>query len=179
MGSKSSGEGNSGLKSVKVYLSEFGRKRLAEEDQLGPEELRRGKNSEQAAAEDGLEESDGEGLSDDDFAIGDSDYKKKEKKAREMVRKHQIYRLRYYYALAEFGDAKISEAVYESLDGTEYELSATRFDLRFVPEDTTFDDEPTEICTDMPDPEKYKPKIFFNTALMQGKVNLTWDETNP
>ena len=121
------GKGSSGLKSVKVYLSDFGRRRLAEEDQLGPEELRRERNSEQVAAGDRLEESDGEGLSDDNFAIGDSDYNEKEKKAREMVRKYQINRLRYYYAVAEFGDAKISEAVCESLDGTEYELSATRY----------------------------------------------------
>ena len=119
--------GSSGLKSVKVYLSEFGRRRLAEEDRLGPEELRREKNSKQVAAGDRLEDSDPENFSDDNFAVGDSDYNEKEKKAREMVRKYQINRLRYYYAVAEFGDAKVSEAVCESLDGTEYELSATRY----------------------------------------------------
>lgn len=31
----------------------------------------------------------------------------------------------------------------------------------------------------MPDPAKYEPRIFTNTALQQGKVELTWDEMDP
>jgi hypothetical protein len=47
--------------------------------------------------------------------------------------------------------------VYEECDGMEYELSATRFDLRFVPEEMEFG-EATSSATGPPDPEKYKPK---------------------
>ena len=43
-----------------------------------------------------------------------------------------------------------------------------RFDLRFIPDGTTFDDDPTDVCKDTPNPDTYKPKTFFNTALMQG-----------
>ena len=40
-----------GLKAVKIYLSEFGRGRLAEEDRLGPEELRKAYPSNNLSAE--------------------------------------------------------------------------------------------------------------------------------
>merc|ERR1712136_25292 len=111
--------------------------------------------------------------------IGDNNYEEQEKHARERVRKYQVNRLRYYYAVAEFMTADAADSVYKACDGSEYELSGTRFDLRFIPDDTSFDDQPTDSCIGMPDPETYKPKCFFNTALMQGKVNLTWDETDP
>lgn len=39
--------------------------------------------------------------------------------------------------------------------------------------------EPREVITSLPDPSKYKPRYFTNTALQQGKVHLTWDETDP
>merc|ERR1711997_783962 len=48
-----------------------------------------------------------------------------------------------------------------------------------IPDETNFDEDPTDVCKDTPNPDTYKPKCFFNTALMQGKVNLTWDETDP
>ena len=67
--------------------------------------------------------------------------------------------------------------MYEECDGLEYELSATRLDLRFVAPDITFSS-PESSCLHPPDPEKYQPKQFFTTALQQGKVELTWDEEN-
>lgn len=35
------------------------------------------------------------------------------------------------------------------------------------------------MCTSLPDPNKYIPRYFVNTALQQGKVDLTWDENDP
>ena len=109
-----------GLKAVKIYLSEFGRGRLAEEDRLGPEELRKAYPSNNLSAEgdDSSEES--------DLDIENDNYEENEIAAREKVRKYQVNRLRYYYAVAEFGSVEAADIVYKNCDGTEYELSGTR-----------------------------------------------------
>lgn len=61
----------------------------------------------------------------------------------------------------------------------EYESSATKIDLRFIPDDTEFDEEPKEACEKLPEVGKYQPRFFTTTALQQAKVDLTWDETDP
>lgn len=157
------------LKRVDFYLSEFGRMRLEEEERLGPVELR---NWKEQQGDQGKEE---------DFSNLAKSNKKAEKAelaARERVRQYQVNRLKYYYAVAEFDSIPTANRVYEECDGMEYELSATRFDLRFVPEDMEFT-EATASATGPPDPDKYTPKMFFTTALQQGKVELTWDESDP
>ena len=149
---------------VSIYLSEFGKERLAEEDKLGPEELRR-------AAKKVEDDDESEDEPQDDAQDDAQDM--------ERVRKHQINRLKYYYAVAEFNSPIAANRVYTQCDGNEYELSGTRFDLRFIPEDMTFDEEPKEFCNKVPDVEKYKPKFFETSALSKGKVDLTWDEQDP
>ena len=42
----------------------------------------------------------------------------------------------------------------------------------------TFDDQPKDSATEMPDAALYKPVEFRTTALHQSKVELTWDETD-
>lgn len=39
----------------------------------------------------------------------------------------------------------------------EYELSATRLDLRFIPDDMKFDGEPKQIATELPLLSNYQP----------------------
>jgi len=149
---------------VKIFLSDFGRERLKDEEQLGPKELRK---SDQDQDGDGGE------------LVGEIDDDVSEAAAMARVRQYQINRLKYYYAVVKFDSKESANRVYGECDGQEYELSATRFDLRFVPDDMEFEDEPHATCLAPPRPETYKPKEFFTSALKQGKVNLTWDENDP
>ncbi|XP_004524898.1 ESF1 homolog [Ceratitis capitata] len=161
--------------SIKIYPSEYGKERMREEDVHGPIELvGLGKEMNR------MKQSDAETDSDDDELIQeqDSDAEEGDEYHMEKLRQYQLNRLRYYYAVAVFDSIATADKIYKECDGIEYESSATRVDLRFIPDDTTFDeDEPTDICTELPDVNSYKPRQFTTTALQQAKVDLTWDET--
>jgi len=53
----------------------------------------------------------------------------------------------------------------------EYESSATKLDIRFVPDDITFDEKPKDSADRMPDKDQYTPPEFVTTALTQSKVS--------
>ncbi|XP_043259726.1 ESF1 homolog isoform X2 [Colletes gigas] len=145
--------------SVMIYPSEFGLQRMKEEEIAGPKELTQ-TNSEREIND---ENDDEEG----------STYHM------EKLRQYQLNRLKYYYAVVEFDSAETANKVYTECDGTEYESTATKLDLRFIPDDMEFDRTPKETCNEMPQFTKYQPRQFTTTALQQVKVDLTWDETNP
>jgi len=146
--------------SVQVFLSDFGKERLEEEKTLGPRELR------QLRGEEGEDET---GIVDKKESL------RRAAAAMDRVRKYQVARLKYYYAVAKFDSIETANHVYTECDGMEYELSATRVDLRFIPAEMTFST-PSSSCMAPPNPDKYEPKAFCTTALQQVKVELTWDE---
>ncbi|KAF1830982.1 hypothetical protein BDW02DRAFT_557758 [Decorospora gaudefroyi] len=89
------------------------------------------------------------------------------------LRSYQLARLRYYYAVITCSSANVAKSIYDNLDGREYLTSANFFDLRFVPDDTTFDQDAHDECGRLPD--GYKPNEFTTDALTHSKVKLTWD----
>ncbi|KAI0348561.1 hypothetical protein BDW22DRAFT_103185 [Trametopsis cervina] len=147
--------------SVRVYPSEFGKERLAREETEGPpQEVFK---PEDTASDDGREL----------HETGDAeDYNE------EALRKYQLERLRYYYAVVECDSVATASHLYDELEGTELERSANVFDLSFIPDDMKFEDEFRDEAlgaTSAP----YKGLEFVTDALRHSRVKLTWDEDDP
>ncbi|MEQ2189042.1 hypothetical protein GOODEAATRI_021179, partial [Goodea atripinnis] len=131
-----------------IFPSEFGKERLNVEETQGPPELK-------ALPDD----------SDDDT-----------EEEREKLRAYQFKRLKYFYAVVECDSVETAAKVYDECDGYEYESSCSVLDLRFIPEDVTFEEEPKDVATDI-NLLAYTPKLFTSSAATS-KVQLTWDETD-
>ncbi|XP_049656289.1 ESF1 homolog [Accipiter gentilis] len=135
--------------SVKIYPSEFGKERLKEEEQKGPVELF--DLPESTTENDGL--------------------------YREKLREYQFKRLKYFYAVVECDAPETANKIYEECDGLEFESSCSFIDLRFIPDNITFDDKPKDEASEV-NIAVYKPKYFTSAAMGTSKVDITWDETD-
>ncbi|XP_045689634.1 ESF1 homolog [Phyllostomus hastatus] len=135
--------------SVKIYPSEFGKERMKEEQVQGPVEL---------------------------LSIPE-DAPEKDWTSREKLRDYQFKRLKYYYAVVDCDSTETAAKIYEDCDGLEFESSCSFVDLRFIPDDTTFDDEPKDVASEV-DLTAYKPKYFTSSAMGTSTVEITWDETD-
>ncbi|KAF8632607.1 hypothetical protein AX15_001810 [Amanita polypyramis BW_CC] len=166
--SKGSGNAHNVVKgqvlSVRIYPSEFGKERMVREDREGPPaEIFKKRENES----DGFDE---KNIHD----IGDEmDYDE------ETLRKYQLERLRYYYAIITCDTVDAAVHIYSELDGTELERSANVFDLSFVPDNMVFDDECRDEATEHDLNPNYKALEFVTDALRHSKVKLTWDDDNP
>ncbi|OAL45301.1 hypothetical protein IQ07DRAFT_576782 [Pyrenochaeta sp. DS3sAY3a] len=161
---------------VVIYPSEFGMERLQREEIEGPPR--------EIFASSANENKDNIATLDDTpSASEDEDDEQPQDKAQDentgeefdstALRSYQLDRLRYYYAVITCSSADVAKSIYENLDGREYLTSANFFDLRFVPDGTTFDQDTHDECKKLPD--GYKPNEFMTDALTHSKVKLTWD----
>ncbi|GKT93257.1 pre-rRNA-processing protein ESF1 [Colletotrichum tofieldiae] len=155
---------------VSVYPSEFGKERMQREELEGPpkEIFKKSEDSDEDSEDSEAEE---EAIKKELLEEGDA-----EDFDHDALRKYQLDRLRYFYAVMTVSDKATAQKLYEATDGTEYQSSSNFLDLRFIPDDVTFDDEPRDECDKMP--EGYKPVEFITDALQHSKVKLTWD-VNP
>lgn len=140
------------IRSVTVYISDFGKERLKEEEQSGPK------------------------ISDFSESVDDA-------KTREALRLYQMDRMRYYYAVIDCDTVETASGIYESCDGIEFESSCVRMDLRFIPDEMSFDDQDASIRDRVTELDvnlnNFKPKFFESDALSKSTAKLTWDETDP
>jgi hypothetical protein len=162
------GDSHGAVEKVAIYPSEYGKERIQREDFEGPpkdifEQVQPAEDDEENSDSGEDEEIRRELLEGDDDEGLNSD----------ALRTYQLDRLKYYYAVVECSDRQVAQELYESIDGTEYLSSSNFLDLRFVPDDTTFDDKPRDTCTQVSD--GYEPVEFVTTALQSSKVKLTWD----
>ena len=98
--------------------------------------------------------------------------------SRELMRQYERDRMRYYYAIVECDSADTARAVYQQCDGLEFERSACKLDLRYVPDEDDFSarevrDEASAV------PSDYEPPEFSVKALQQTNVKLSWDDDDP
>ncbi|KAJ4326322.1 pre-rRNA-processing protein esf1 [Fusarium piperis] len=167
-------ENGGSIEKISVYPSEFGKERMQQEEVEGPPKAlfkdSKGSDSDEDSDESSDEESeDGDEkikkalLQEGDDQDFDSD----------ALRSYQLDRLRYYYAVMICSSPSVAQKLYEAVDGREYQSSSNFLDLRFVPDDVTFDDEPRDECDKVP--ESYTPIEFVTNALQSSKVKLTWD----
>ncbi|KZZ95477.1 nuc153 [Moelleriella libera RCEF 2490] len=153
---------------ISIYPSEFGKERMQQEEIEGPPKalFTSGKDSDEEDSDD--DESEDEKIKKQLVQEGDDqDFDS------DALRAYQLDRLRYFYAVMVCSSPETARKIYEATDGTEYQSSSNVIDLRFVPDDVTFDDDPRDECDQVPD--TYKPVEFVTNALQSSKVKLTWD----
>ncbi|KAF6766171.1 pre-rRNA-processing protein ESF1 [Ephemerocybe angulata] len=148
---------------VVIYPSDFGKERMEREEREGPPpEIFKKKKDSEEITEKSLYELGGEDEVDDN-----------------ALRKYQLERLRYYYAVITCDSVDAASHIYDELQGTELERSANVFDMSFVPDDMTFDNEPRDQATEADIGLSTKGIDFVTPALRHSKVTLTWDEDDP
>lgn len=173
---------NGRILKISIYPSEFGRERMEREEMEGPPKEIFAQKKLEIQDENDLSESDGDEESDEESDEGEDEKIKKsilkEDQGQEFnsakLRRYQLERLRYYYAVLTCSSTSVAQAIYNAVDGTEYLTTANFFDLRFIPDEVEFlDDKPRDECDQIPD--GYRPNEFVTDALQHSKVRLTWD----
>lgn len=145
------------IKSVAVYPTEFGLKRMEEEAVHGPV---------------GLFDEDNEKNKNSDDDDDDDDEIENEK-----LRKYELSRLRYYCAVVVCDSVSTADHLYKNCDGVEFERTSNKLDLRFIPDSMEFKQEPRDVTTEAP--ASYEGLDFHTRALQHSNVELTWDEDEP
>ncbi|ORY36694.1 hypothetical protein BCR33DRAFT_475218 [Rhizoclosmatium globosum] len=148
------------LKSVSIYKSEFGKERLEKEAREGPpKEIFGATLSAREEQQSMFGEEEGKDFDD------------------EKLRKYQLDRLKYYYAVTVCDSPATANAIFTAVDGTEFEKSANVFNLQFIPDEMEFTDEPVDHATSVEG--TYTPGNFSTAALQHSKAQLTWDLDDP
>ncbi|KAH8583965.1 Vir superfamily [Cryptosporidium sp. chipmunk genotype I] len=151
------GQSNSKLKKISIYPSKYGKERMEYESLNGPmignEENVCGKEIKSLELSNEMTE---------------KDY--------EAIRKYQVEKSLYYFAVVECDCIDTAVKLYDELDGMEAEFCIDSLEIRFIPDDIVdFQFEPISMSTSIP--VKYKQPECFTSALRHSRPKLTWDDT--
>ena len=162
-------KGSQKVLKVEIYPSEYGMKEMAKENEQGPD--KEIFNTE-AIVKTG-EEKEEEEEDDDDDEINSSN----EGFDPVELRKYELKKLKYYYAIAYCDSVETANMLYNECDGLEIERTQSFMDMRFVPDELKeFPYKPKEVCDHMPANKEYNQEFRPNSALQDTKVKLTWDQ---
>eukprot|EP00438_Fugacium_kawagutii_P023738 Skav231427 [mRNA] locus=scaffold330:142952:146208:+ [translate_table: standard] len=98
-----------------------------------------------------------------------------EEAQQEALRKYQMNRTKYYWALVECDSVSTASWLYDQMDGLEADgVCPASLDLRFVPDDLEPPHEPSSVATELP--KKFAGPQMLRSAAGHTKVKCTWDE---
>ena len=163
------------IESVTIYPSEFGRERLQREELEGPPREIFASSTRDGTGDEDDEDEDSQDDEKIKRQLQEDQVNEGEEFNSAKLREYQLERLRYYYAVISCDTQLTAKHLYDAMDCREYLSTANFFDLRFIPDETSFDDDkPRDECRSLPD--GYKPNEFRTEALTHSKVRLTWDD---
>ena len=200
-------KGSQKVLKVEIYPSEYGMKEMKKENEQGPDKeiftteaiVKKAENHEENKKEEKKtenknninkekgnkkieeqeEENDEEEEEEDYEEKEDIDYSDEGFDPVEL-RKYELKKLKYYYAVAYCDSVETAASLYDECDGLEIERTQSFLDMRFVPDDLTkFPYPPKEVCDHMPANKEYTQEFKPNSALQDTKVKLTWDQGDP
>ncbi|GLI59639.1 hypothetical protein VaNZ11_001564 [Volvox africanus] len=174
------------LERVTVYPSDYGLQRMAEEAAAGPKLILkptqraavRGISEAAAASTRNKEKGEKENNKKRRGKAGDDEDEDAAEVDKKRLAAYEKSRLRYYYCIVECDCIATALHLYNECDGMEFERSACKFDIRFVPDDQSFEgrqirDTATEV------PPGYEPPAHFNISLQHTDPKLSWDAEDP
>ncbi|CAM9336850.1 unnamed protein product, partial [Chrysoparadoxa australica] len=189
------------VKKVTIYPSDFGLKCMAEEQRLGPRGIFAAREEARDHAEDEEDEDEKDEKEEEESPVGvardghvvqrnrpgivmEEGYSSEEEDGagnenegfdKEGLRAYERQKLKYYFAVVECDSVATASSIYAEVDGLEFESSGVTLDLRFVPDDISFEGRDVrDSCKGTP--SDYTAPQFICKALQQTNVECTWDE---
>ncbi len=165
-------KGSQKVLKVEIYPSEYGMKEMAKENEQGPDKEIFNTEAIVKTGEEKEEEEEEE--DDDEINSSNEGFDPVE------LRKYELKKLKYYYAIAYCDSVETANMLYNECDGLEIERTQSFMDMRFVPDELKeFPYKPKEVCDHMPANKEYIQEFKPNSALQDTKVKLTWDQGDP
>lgn len=112
-------------------------------------------------------------LEEDDFL--DDEEKEKIGFNSSKMRKYELQKMKYFYAVVHFNNKRAAEKIYEEFNDFEFEMSNIRLSLSFVADDLEFPQQPREEAASIPAGYQFRAGSRLNKALNHTNVKLTWD----